>query len=79
MASASVFGLSLSVALARWALMGRNGWARPPPCRSIMGLTPARAGMIRFSGYDVRTLPFRSGSRKGHWPGAGRSADYFPI
>src|SRR6202047_1722172 len=39
------------------ALMGRNGMGKTTTIRSIMGLTPARAGTIRFSGQDVRKLP----------------------
>ncbi|MFX6311395.1 ATP-binding cassette domain-containing protein, partial [Acinetobacter baumannii] len=39
------------------ALMGRNGMGKTTTIRSIMGLTPARAGAIRFAGEDVRKLP----------------------
>src|SRR5260370_13350134 len=56
--SQALFGLSLSV---RWgevvAMMGRNGMGKTTTIRSIMGLTPARAGAIRFAGQDVRKLP----------------------
>ena len=38
-------------------LMGRNGMGKTTTVRSIMGLTPARAGTIRFMGQDVRGLP----------------------
>jgi branched-chain amino acid transport system ATP-binding protein len=38
-------------------LMGRNGMGKTTTVRSIMGLTPARAGSIRFGGRDIRTLP----------------------
>jgi branched-chain amino acid transport system ATP-binding protein len=38
-------------------LMGRNGMGKTTTVRSIMGLTPARAGAIRFAGNDIRTLP----------------------
>ena len=37
------------------ALMGRNGMGKTTTIRSIMGLTPARAGAIRFAGQDVRS------------------------
>ncbi len=36
--------------------MGRNGMGKTTTVRSIMGLTPARAGTIRISGQDVRGL-----------------------
>jgi branched-chain amino acid transport system ATP-binding protein len=38
-------------------LMGRNGMGKTTTVRSIMGLTPARAGTIRFAGDEIRTLP----------------------
>ena len=38
-------------------LMGRNGMGKTTTVRSIMGLTPARAGTIRFMGQDIRGLP----------------------
>jgi branched-chain amino acid transport system ATP-binding protein len=53
-----LFGLSLSVRTGEMvALMGRNGMGKTTTIRSIMGLTPARAGAIRFAGHDVRSLP----------------------
>ncbi len=53
-----LFGLSLSVRSGEMvALMGRNGMGKTTTIRSIMGLTPARAGTIRFAGHDVRSLP----------------------
>jgi len=39
------------------ALMGRNGMGKTTTIRSIMGLTPSRAGTIKFDGRDVRKLP----------------------
>jgi len=39
------------------SLMGRNGMGKTTTIRSIMGLTPARAGTIRFAGAEVRQLP----------------------
>jgi branched-chain amino acid transport system ATP-binding protein len=39
------------------AMMGRNGMGKTTTIRSIMGLTPSRAGSIRFGGIDVRKLP----------------------
>src|SRR6266446_6644435 len=53
-----LFGMSLSVRAGEMvALMGRNGMGKTTTIRSIMGLTPARAGVIRFAGHDVRSLP----------------------
>src|SRR6267154_5307129 len=53
-----LFGLSLSIHAGEMvALMGRNGMGKTTTIRSIMGLTPARAGVIRFGGQDVRSLP----------------------
>jgi branched-chain amino acid transport system ATP-binding protein len=53
-----LFGLSLSIRPGEMiSLMGRNGMGKTTTIRSIMGLTPARAGAIRFAGAEVRTLP----------------------
>jgi branched-chain amino acid transport system ATP-binding protein len=53
-----LFGLSLSVKHGEMvSLMGRNGMGKTTTIRSIMGLTPARAGAIRFGGQEVRRLP----------------------
>src|SRR3974390_1418743 len=38
-------------------LMGRNGMGKTTTVRSITGVTPARAGTIRFMGQDIRGLP----------------------
>src|SRR5438270_2889440 len=38
-------------------LMGRNGMGKTTTVRSIMGLTRATAGSIRFGGREIRTLP----------------------
>jgi branched-chain amino acid transport system ATP-binding protein len=53
-----LFGLSLSVAPGEMVtLMGRNGMGKTTTVRSIMGLTAARAGSIRFAGREIRGLP----------------------
>src|SRR4051794_11622781 len=53
-----LFGLSLSVKSGEMvALMGRNGMGKTTTIRSIMGMTPARAGKIRFGREEVRALP----------------------
>src|SRR5206468_12542743 len=53
-----LFGLSLKVQSGEMvALMGRNGMGKTTTIRSIMGMTPARAGKVRFAGQEVRALP----------------------
>src|SRR3954470_7440967 len=53
-----LFGLSLQVNAGEMvALMGRNGMGKTTTIRSIMGLTRARAGVIRFAGREIRNLP----------------------
>ena len=48
-----LFGLSLTIAPGEMVtLMGRNGMGKTTTVRSVMGLTPARAGSIRFLGTD---------------------------
>jgi branched-chain amino acid transport system ATP-binding protein len=52
-----LFGLSLSVGSGEMvALMGRNGMGKTTTVRSIMGLTPPRAGAVRFGGREVLGL-----------------------
>ncbi len=52
-----LFGLSLSVDRGEMvALMGRNGMGKTTTVRSILGLTPPRAGTVRLNGKDVRGL-----------------------
>ncbi len=42
------------------AVLGRNGVGKTTLCRSIAGLTPARAGAVVFDGNDItRTPPYR--------------------
>jgi branched-chain amino acid transport system ATP-binding protein len=53
-----LFGVSLSVGAGEMVtLMGRNGMGKTTTVRSIMGLTPSRAGRIRFAGEDIGRLP----------------------
>jgi branched-chain amino acid transport system ATP-binding protein len=53
-----LFGVSLSIRQGEMVtLMGRNGMGKTTTVRSIMGLTPSRAGSIRFMGEDIRGLP----------------------
>ncbi len=52
-----LFGISLAIAPGEMVtLMGRNGMGKTTTVRSIMGLTPARAGAIRFMGEQIRGL-----------------------
>jgi branched-chain amino acid transport system ATP-binding protein len=53
-----LFGISLQIAAGEMVtLMGRNGMGKTTTVRSIMGLTPARAGSIRFAGQEIRSWP----------------------
>ena len=53
-----LFGMSLRIAPGEMVtLMGRNGMGKTTTVRSIMGLTPARAGRIQFMGKEIRGLP----------------------
>ncbi len=57
-ASQVLFGVSLSIAPGEMVtLMGRNGMGKTTTVRSIMGLTRAMAGTIRFDGEDIGALP----------------------
>jgi branched-chain amino acid transport system ATP-binding protein len=53
-----LFGVSLVIAAGEMVtFMGRNGMGKTTTVRSIMGLTPAMAGSIRFDGVDIGGLP----------------------
>jgi branched-chain amino acid transport system ATP-binding protein len=53
-----LFGMTLAIAAGEMVmLMGRNGMGKTTTVRSIMGLTPAVSGAIRFAGQEIRTLP----------------------
>jgi branched-chain amino acid transport system ATP-binding protein len=53
-----LFGMSLSIAAGEVVtLMGRNGMGKTTTIRSIMGLTPAAQGRIRFQDAEIRGLP----------------------
>jgi len=59
-------GLSLSVAEGEVvALLGRNGAGKTTTLRSISGLTPPRAGEIRYKGRDIAGLGAHRVSRLG--------------
>ena len=78
------YGLSQVCSGCRWrsapgemvTLMGRNGMGKTTTVRSIMGLTGAIAGSIRFDGEDIRGLRHVSDRPARHraWcPKGGRS------
>jgi branched-chain amino acid transport system ATP-binding protein len=53
-----LFGISLAVSAGEMVtLMGRNGMGKTTTVRSIMGLTPATAGSIRFDGREIVDQP----------------------
>ncbi len=53
-----LFGISLTIAPGEMvSLMGRNGMGKTTTVRSIMGLTRATAGSIRFAGREISDLP----------------------
>ena len=52
-----LFGVSFAIAPGEMVtLMGRNGMGKTTTVRSIMGLTPALSGSIRFDGREIRAL-----------------------
>src|ERR1041384_2855522 len=53
-----LFGVSFDIAAGEMVtLMGRNGMGKTTTVRSVMGLTPVRAGSIRFVGEEIAGLP----------------------
>jgi branched-chain amino acid transport system ATP-binding protein len=52
-----LFDVSLAVVQGETVtLMGRNGMGKTTTVRSVMGLTPAMTGSIRFEGMEIREL-----------------------
>jgi branched-chain amino acid transport system ATP-binding protein len=61
-----LFDVSLDVAAGEVvALLGPNGAGKTTTLRSILGLTPARSGMIRFDGREVTRLGTHEIARNG--------------
>ena len=62
----ALFGVSLDVRAGEVvALLGPNGAGKTTTLRSILGLTPARAGSIRFDGHDITRAPTHEIARRG--------------
>jgi branched-chain amino acid transport system ATP-binding protein len=61
-----LFGISLEVRTGEVVtLMGRNGMGKTTTIRSIMALTPARAGRIFFNSRAIQELPSHAVARLG--------------
>jgi branched-chain amino acid transport system ATP-binding protein len=60
-----LFGVSFAITAGQMVtLMGRNGMGKTTTVRSIMGLTPARSGSIRFKCEEIAALaPYRIAQR----------------
>jgi|SRR5699024_10038938 len=60
-----LFGVEMAVAAGETvSLLGRNGMGKTTTVRSIMGMTPPRAGVIRFAGQRIDGLaPYRVARR----------------
>jgi branched-chain amino acid transport system ATP-binding protein len=53
-----LFGVNLEIQPQQVVtLLGRNGMGKTTTVRSIMGITPARSGTIRFEGKPIQNLP----------------------
>jgi branched-chain amino acid transport system ATP-binding protein len=62
----ALFDVSLTVAPAEVvALLGANGAGKTTTLRSILGLTPARDGAIRFDGGEITRVPTHVIARRG--------------
>jgi branched-chain amino acid transport system ATP-binding protein len=62
----ALFGVSLTVGAGEVVcLLGPNGAGKTTTLRSILGLTPARTGRIRFDGRDVTARPTHEIARAG--------------
>lgn len=62
----ALFGVSLQVGEGEVvALLGANGVGKTTTLRSVLGLTPARAGRIVFDGEDITAQPTHLIARRG--------------
>ena len=56
-ASQVLFGVDLEIRVGEMAtLLGRNGMGKTTTVRSVLGLTPAKSGVIRFRGERIERL-----------------------
>ncbi len=61
-----LFGVSLEISAGEVVtVMGRNGMGKTTLVRSILGLTPPKAGSIRFDGEELRNQPSYVSARAG--------------
>jgi len=61
-----LFGIDLAVGAGEVvSLLGRNGMGKTTVVKSILGLTPIRAGSIRFAGEAIHGLPAHRIARRG--------------
>ena len=62
----ALFGVSLEVGAGEVvALLGPNGAGKTTTLRSILGLTPARRGRIRFANFEITDWPTHQIARSG--------------
>jgi branched-chain amino acid transport system ATP-binding protein len=62
----ALFGVSLTLERGSIvSLLGRNGAGKTTTMHTIMGLTPARAGQIVFTGHDITRWPPHAIARQG--------------
>ena len=62
----ALFGVSLDVAAGEVvALLGPNGAGKTTTLRSILGLSPARIGHVRFDGADITRMATHQIARRG--------------
>ena len=70
-----LFDVSLAVGRGEVvALLGPNGAGKTTLLRSVLGLTPARRGSVRFDGADITRAPTHEIARARHRLGARRPA-----
>ncbi|MEP7276279.1 MAG: ABC transporter ATP-binding protein [Betaproteobacteria bacterium] len=61
-----LFGVSLDIGAGEVvALLGHNGAGKTTTLRSILGLTPARRGAVRFDAADITRMPTHAIARRG--------------
>jgi len=64
--SQALFGISFDVAQGECvSLLGRNGMGKTTTVKTIMGLTPARRGRVRFAGTEIQRYPSFRVARQG--------------